>query len=242
MLRKTDALVIHRFDYGETSLIARIFTREAGMQSYLIRGARKSRSRNKPLFYQPLTLVSMEVYHKEKGGLQHIRHISLSNPYQSIPYDITKSSQAIFLAEVLMHSLRNQEANHTLFDFLQHAMLYLDHFPGRAAAFHLVFLLQLSRHLGFQPRDNRDRDHRFFSLRDGLYLEAMEHPDHCLDKGLSDLFHQVSTTPVGEQDQVVVEKTERRLLLRRIIDYYRHHVAGMPELKSLPVLESVFAD
>jgi DNA repair protein RecO (recombination protein O) len=41
----TDAIVLHAFDYLETSRILRLLTREAGVQSVLARGARNSRKR-----------------------------------------------------------------------------------------------------------------------------------------------------------------------------------------------------
>src|SRR5690242_6853511 len=41
----TEAIVLHAFDYLESSRIIRLLTREAGVQSTLARGARKSRAR-----------------------------------------------------------------------------------------------------------------------------------------------------------------------------------------------------
>jgi DNA repair protein RecO (recombination protein O) len=45
MLVSTPAVVLHAFDYSETSRIVRLATREAGVQSALARGAKRSRSR-----------------------------------------------------------------------------------------------------------------------------------------------------------------------------------------------------
>src|SRR5437868_14104089 len=42
-LLATEAIVLHAFDYLESSRIIRLLTREAGIQSALGRGARKSR-------------------------------------------------------------------------------------------------------------------------------------------------------------------------------------------------------
>lgn len=242
MLRNTQGIVIHRINYGETSLVARIFTRELGMQSYLVRGARKARSKRKQMLFQPLTLVNLAVYHKDKEGLQYIREISLLEPYQNIPLDIGKSSQVIFMAEVLSHAIKRQEAHQELFDFLQQALLLLDRSAEPRPLFHLVFMLQLSRFLGFQPRNNLDRQHPFFNLGEGLYQSVMLHPEHCLDSRLSQFFFQLSNTSLIHSGSLSLGREDRKILVRKIIDYYRHHVADMPELKSLEVLESVFAD
>jgi len=41
----TEAIVLHAFDYLETSRILRLMTRDAGVQSVIARGARSSRKR-----------------------------------------------------------------------------------------------------------------------------------------------------------------------------------------------------
>ncbi len=241
MICKTDGIVIHSLKYGETSIIARIFTRELGMQSYLVRGVRKAKSKTKQLLFQPLTLVSMVAYHKEKDGLQNIKEINLKETFQSIPHDIQKTSLAIFLAEIFSYALKNQESNSRLFDFLHDTLLYLDQTNGRIADFHLVVLLQMSRFLGFQPRNNHSRRNPYFNLREGLYQPLVEDATLCLDKELSSAFHNISVTELRGLDKLRIPKTQRKDLLSKTIDYYRHHVAGMPEVKSQAVLEMVFS-
>ncbi len=241
MICKTDGIVIHSLKYGETSIIARIFTRELGMQSYMVRGVRKARSKNRHMLFQPLTLVSMVTYYKEKEGLQHIKEIQLKEAYQSIPSDIQKTSLAIFLAEIFSHALKNQESNIPLFDFLHDALCYLDQTSGRVADFHLVVMLQMSRFLGFQPRNNHSRHNPFFNLREGLYQPVMEDAANCLDKKLSKAFHSISLAELRRLDSLRLTNPLRKALLEKTIDYYRHHVAGMPEVKSRAVLEMVLA-
>ena len=55
----TDAIVLHSFDYLESSRIYRLATREAGLQSVLARGARNSRVR----FGRAMGLFSTGVAH-----------------------------------------------------------------------------------------------------------------------------------------------------------------------------------
>ncbi len=240
MICKTDGIVLHSLKYSESSLIVRIFTREAGMQSYLVRGVRRQKSKTKQLLFQPLTLVSMVAYHKQTGKLQGIREISLLKAYRSIPANIEKTTIAIFLAEVLSHALKNQEASSRLFEFLHDALIQLDQSNERLAAFHLVFLLQLSRHLGFVPLNNHSDHLCFFNLREGVFQHMFEKDGQCLDKELSHIFFQVAQTELMQHASLVFPAGQRRALLNKIIDYYRWHVAGMPEVKGHKVLEAVF--
>ena len=239
MLEKTSGIVLHHFRYGETSVIARVFTREAGLQSFIIPGVRKARARIKQNVFQPLTLVELVIYRKEHGGLQHIREINCSDPWQKIPYDITRTSIAIFLAEMLSGVLKESDASPVMFDYVRESLVFLDQHPGRIVDFHLVFLLQLSSHLGFFPRSNYDAHHPYFNLQEGLYQGSYFGPELSLDQELSRQFHTLCTCPLEELERLQLKGEQRKALLQRIIDYYRMHLEGLKEIKSHLVLESV---
>lgn len=242
MTSSTEGIVIHALKYGETSIITRIFTRELGMQSYLVRGVRKSRSSRKQYLFQPLTMVQMVVSHKEKAGLNYIREIQLLDPYHTIPVEIKKTSLAIFLAEILSHALKNQEANEGLFLFLRTSLLHLDNTGDAVTNFHLVFLIRLSKHLGFQPGKNYDEHHSYFNLREGVFQPAAGASQETMDEEESQAFFRITGATLENQHQLNIHKALRKRLLQKTIDYYRHHLAGMPEVKSLSVLETIFSD
>ncbi len=242
MTSSTEGIVIHALKYGETSIITRIFTRELGMQSYLVRGVRKSRSSRKQYLFQPLTMVQMVVSHKEKAGLNYIREIQLLDPYHTIPVEIKKTSLAIFLAEILSHALKNQEANEGLFLFLRTALLHLDNTRDAVTNFHLVFLVGLSKYLGFHPGNNHGKHHRFFNLREGVYQPSPAANQNMMDEEESQAFMTITGSSLENQHQLNISKALRKRLLQKTIDYYRHHLAGMPEVKSLSVLETIFSD
>ncbi len=242
MIEKTAGIILHSLKYSETSIIARVFTREAGLHSYLVPGVRKAKSRFKKNLFQSLSVVELVAYHKERGGLQRIKEISCPQPYDSLPYVITKTSIAVFLAEILNHALKNQEANIQLYDFIADSLKQLDQTSGNIANFHLVFLIRLSRYLGFNPRDNHDKHHRFFNIKEGLFQTRIDDPDYCLDERLSLVFLQVINTELPQQQDLNIIKDDRKLLLQKIIDYYRYHLEGMPEIKSHQVLETVLGE
>ena len=242
MIEKTAGIILHSFNYSETSIIAKVYTRQSGLQSYLVPGVRKTRSRFKKNLFQPLSIVELVAYHKERGGLQHIKEISCPQPYDSIPYAITKTSIAIFLAEILNHALKNQEANTQLYDFLAESLWQLDQSSGSIANYHLVFLVRLSQYLGFKPRENHDKHHRFFNIREGLFLHRADNPEYCLSERLSLIFLQVVNTEISKQQELNIIREDRKILLQKIIDYFRYHLEGMPEIRSHAVLEVVLGE
>ena len=239
MIIKTAGIILHSFKYAETSIIARIYTRELGLQSYLVPGVRKSRAKIKQNLFQPLCILDLIVYHKEREGLHRIKEINCPKPYSSLPYDIQKTSIAIFLAEIMQHALKNQEASPSLFDFLQESFHHLDSTTEKIADFHLFFLVQLSRYLGFQPRNNYDVSCCYFNLQEGVFQRSPGHPDVCLDQSLSKHFRDILNADVLLSDSLVIPGSCRKELLKKIVDYFRYHLAGMPEVKSRGILETV---
>ncbi len=239
MIIKTAGIVLHSIKYGETSLVVRIFTRQHGVQSYLVQGVRKAKARMHHNLFQPLTMVDLVVYHKEQSGLHRIKEIQCPEPYRSIPVDILKTTIVLFLAEVLTNTLKESDASPPMFDFVEQALRFLDRAAGKVSDFHLVFMLQLSRFLGFSPRNNYDERHRFFNLEEGFFQNTFHDPHKCLDQELSLHLHTLINTAHEEIETLAIHGPQRRILLNRIIDYYRYHLEGLREMHSHLILENV---
>ncbi|MBR4176526.1 MAG: recombination protein O N-terminal domain-containing protein, partial [Bacteroidales bacterium] len=75
MILTTQGLVLHTTKYGETSIIAKVFTRELGLCSYIIKGIRSSSGRTKQNLMQPLSHLEMTVYNNPKKQLQYIKEM-----------------------------------------------------------------------------------------------------------------------------------------------------------------------
>ncbi len=110
MLVTTEGIVLHFIKYGESSVIVTIFTRDFGRQSYMVNAARSRKSQNKSNLLQPLFLVDLVAYQKPTNELHRIKELKSNQVYQNIPFNITKSSLAIFIAEVLYKSINEQES------------------------------------------------------------------------------------------------------------------------------------
>ncbi|MEO6149585.1 MAG: DNA repair protein RecO, partial [Mucilaginibacter sp.] len=178
MLHKTRGIVLKTTDYSESSVVVQIFTEKFGLQSYIINGVKKPRAKIPRNMLQPLHLLDMVVYHKNTGGVQRIAELKNAPVLQTIPYDVIKSSIAIFLNEVLYKTIRQQSADEHLFDFVFSAIEWLDHQQEGLANFHLLFLLQLTRYLGFYPDKELAKDADYFDMRNGVFCRWK--PDNTL--------------------------------------------------------------
>ena len=116
MLVTTEGIVLHFIKYGESSVITTIYTRDFGRQSYLINAARSKKSKNKAGLLQHLFLVNLVAYQKQNRELHRIKEIKSNHAYQNIAFDISKSTQAIFIAELLYKTISEQESYPEMFE------------------------------------------------------------------------------------------------------------------------------
>lgn len=239
MLEKTRGIVLKLTPYGDTSVVAQIFTESFGLQSYMVHGAKKPRAKIRINMLQPLQLLDLVVYRRANADLQRISEARTSPSFTSIPYDMAKSSVVMFINEVLYKVLRHQDADLPLFQFVFNAVSWLDSVEQMPPDFHLYFLLRLTRYLGFQP-DRRPAGTQFFDLKDGVYLSyAPAHP-LVLVQPFVDHFEQLSTVPLEELAGVRLTREQRQYLLDKIIEYYRLHV-HLGEIKSHAILAEVLS-
>lgn len=241
MLNTTKGIVIHHFKYGEKSIIAKVYTRKYGLQSYIINGVRTKKSKNKAVYLQPLSLIEISGPHKEKNGLQQVNSIQLDTPFNSIPFNINKSSIAFFIAEILYKSIKEEEANDKLFDFLYNSIQVLDLTEENYNNFHLLFLAQLTKHLGFHPQNgNIDKNAIFyFDLQEGCFVSLQPHHNAILTPPISTIFYSIFGTNFDVMESLNLNTKQRKLLLNAFLDYYSLHLSNFDNLKTIDILEEV---
>lgn len=240
MLHKTRGIVFKTTNYSESSVVVQIFTEKFGLQSYLINGIKRPKSKIKLNSLQSLHLLEMIVYHKPSGNIQRVSELRHQPVFQQIPYDIVKSSITMFLNEVLYKSLKQHESDEVLFEFLFHAIEILDSMTQGLANFHVYFLLRLTRFLGFYP-DITNSSATYFDLKSGVYSDL--HPPHSyiLEPPYTALWTQVLNANFDTLHDLKISPSERRVLLEKVLDYYALHTEGFGKVKSLEVLEEVLA-
>ena len=241
MLNKTNGIVLHTIKYGETSVIAKVYTELFGLQSYIVKGARNRKGGNKMSQLSPLTLLEMEVYRKETAQLQHIREMRVAYPFLSLPFDVIKSSIALFINEVIFRSVREEEPNPSLYSFLESSIRWFDLVPNHYSDFHLWFMLHFCSYLGFTPHDNYSNSKGIFNLHEGIFQSHLpEHTDYLIEPLSSTLF-QLSALPLSDLTSLHLSSQIRHTLLPRLVEFYRFHIQGMKDINSLEVLREVFS-
>ena len=239
MLHKTRGIVLHQINYSETSVIAKIYTEQFGLQSYIVRGVRKAKSKVSRSLLQHLSLVDMIVYHKEKSNIQNIKEIKPNIQLQSIPFEITKGAIAIFVNEVLYNSVKEEEANPGLFKFIFESVKLLDETKTKYVNFHLLFMIKLTKFLGFFPRGNYSSSKTFFDMEEGVFCDNKPMHGNYITEPLSRKFVELLKTELTEHTSLILNQKERQDILQKLIDYYRLHLPVFRETKSHHILREV---
>lgn len=240
MLNKTRGIVLSHIKYSDSSIIAHIYTEEFGRLAIMVKGVRSRRAPGKISIFQPLFLVEMEIYHKSRREIQTLKEIHNHKPFTSIPYDIRKSTIALFLGELLYKTLKEEEANPKLFDFLINTIQWFDLMEEGVSSFHLCFLSELTKYLGFYPDSNNGERCPYFDLQNGVFVGVKPiHPNH-LSGDRTFQFHRLLKSTLQNFEEPGWSREVRTSLLDDMIEYYRLQIEALGIIKSIQVLKEVF--
>jgi DNA repair protein RecO (recombination protein O) len=215
MLIKTRGIVFKTLKYGETSIIADIFTEELGLKKYIFNGVRSKKPSVKPGLLQLMSLVDILVYEKQGVGLQRVKEISPAIIYSGIPFDLIKSSIGLFILEISRKILKQSDAQQAIFQFLFQTYSELDQIQNSLSNFHLNFLIGFSSVLGFIPNFSKTDIHcEYFDLREGIFTKITpEHLDYLKGEDAK-LFFQL----LNGSDSF--SRTQKQSLLEHLILYF----------------------
>ena len=241
MLAATEGIVLHTINYSESSVIATIYTHDFGRQSYLINSARGAKSKNKAGILQPLFLIELVAYQKHSRELNRVKELRIGQVYQSIPFEIGKSSVAIFLAELLYKVIHEQESYPEMFDFIKNSLMYFDLMDAGAGNFHLWFLFRLTEYLGFLPHTEKAGFEKWFDLKTGMVTNFQPSHPFYANKEITECLIAISNVKIHDIGALHISRKTRDTLNSVLIDYYRLHFDDLGEVKSLNVLREVFS-
>jgi len=241
MLYNTRGIVFKYFKYSESSIITKIFTEEFGLQSYIVKGIRSKRSKIRLALFEPLTLVDLVAFHKENKSINHLKEISVNYAFQSIPLEMEKRAVLFFINELLYRSIREETPNKELFNWLCNTLTWFDMNNTGTVNFHLVFMLQLSRFLGFHPKKIPGKNDTVFDLQEGQFTDVIpQYPQYISGTTVEKLELLYGSTFENSQS-LDINNNDRRRLVDILITYYRLHLPGFGEMKSLEVLKTILS-
>jgi DNA repair protein RecO (recombination protein O) len=111
---KTEAIVLSKMNYGDTSIISSLFTEELGRISVIVKGARSPKSKYGRIV-DLINHLSIVIYKKETRELQFLSSADIIDHYPEIKSDLERLKYAYSIAELLKNLLGEHEANRRIF-------------------------------------------------------------------------------------------------------------------------------
>lgn len=249
MIEVHHIIVLSTLKYSEEKLIVNALSRSAGRVTLIVKMTHSQKAAVRYTLFQPLAILEVQweanprtTMFKPKAARPAVQTLDLlGNP--------VKATVAMFLAEFLIHAIPGEVDGGLLFDYIAYAIEWFDTAEKDYANFHLVFLLRLTRFIGIDPnvgdeaahrRNSQAAPSRYFNLQDGEY--APTRPDHIyyIEGAEAAAIPTLMRFNFATMHLLRLNGAQRSRILEAIITYYRLHLPGIPELKSLEVLREVF--
>ena len=124
-IHKTEAIVLNRRDFRETSTIADFFTRDFGKISGLLKGIRDDPAK----FATNLEIFSHNeiiFYRKRNSSLHLVSQADKMNNFDNIRQDIVRTGLGCFMMELLGAIMPQEDKNEDIFDLAMNCLRELE--------------------------------------------------------------------------------------------------------------------
>lgn len=231
MLIETSAIILSKIKYSDSSFIIKAYTESSGLKSFIFKGVRNKKG-NVQAFFQSLTIVELQITQKENSNLGNAKSVTIKRP-TNVYASISKSSIAIFIAEIVARYFKEEAVNKEFYSFLEEEIITLDKLDKieKINQFSLMFLINTIKFLGISP-NKPTQENTFFCLQEGLFLPSIS----CV-LPLSDKKNALLIQLLNGKLQFNLE--ERRILLQTLTDYIDNQLSCSGKIKSLEVLSEL---
>ena len=235
MIITTPGIVMRATKYGDTSLIVKIFTRQQGNQSFIIKNAYRKNNRFAASYFSPLAEMDISYDDHSKSSLKYLKDIAPRRAVNDMYYDPAKSSILLLYNEILYKLLMDSGQDEVLFAFLQEEIERVHDAQGSLVELPLRFLLRLSRVMGYEPEDNFTDSTPYFSLQECRFQPFYMEDAGFLSQQQSVYLHQL----LNHDEPVPATRGVRNALLMGLVAYFQMHNEQIRKIDSLDILATV---
>ena len=239
---KEHGIVLNSLKYGERQLIVHMLTETRGRCSYITRiGGGSSRGQigySARSLFQPLFLIEFQASNGN-GTMGKLQQAAASRQLSEIPFDVVKSSLTLFISELLYRLVRYESTDSRLFHFVRESVTALDLLQEGVANFHIHFMMRLTHHMGFAPRNNHSPG-AWLDIKTGEYTRTI--PAHTLkiEPGAAELLNRFDNSEVRQLGDIKLGRKDRVQLLNHLVDYYGYHQESIDNVQSIRILGELF--
>lgn len=221
-------IVLHSFRYKESEVVIRGYSDKHGNCSLFLRSAQNSKRHNLSLLH-PLSTLTVTPILRGRGEMIAVKEYEALHRLTTIREELKKSSIALFLAEIILKTIKEVEQNSALYNFLESSIVQLEQSKKGSANFHLWFLTHYLFYLGYSPTYSKQNS----------YGQVSEDGFHLL-KGESELIDTFNGLTACNIDKVIISGKRRSQFLAAILHFLSFHQNYKIEVLALPILQEVF--
>lgn len=235
MTQNTRGLLLSYTKYGDSSLIIRCYTEEYGFKSFILKNY-FSKKRRKNYFLFMLNEIEIIFYAKKNGSLELIKEINPGYFFKEIHTDLIKSSILTFIGEILNQILKHEDVKDLpLYRFIRNNLIALDDRKNNFADFHLYFLLELCKYMGFYPL-NINSELPYFDINEGIF--SLREKNITQEDPL--YLWNILLTYDFNSGENCFNSSQRSQMLKELLSYYKIHLTNFKKPSSLDILKLIF--
>ncbi|NQX80957.1 MAG: DNA repair protein RecO [Flavobacteriaceae bacterium] len=234
---KEKLIVLTSVKYKETSLIVKCFTMGGGLQSFMLKGIRKSnnKSKFKLAYFQPFSMLEIVVNNNVKSNIKFIKDIVKVHYFNTIHTDIIKQSMVFFLTEFVNSCLIEHQSNQEMFGFIEKMLLKLDELDD-VSGFHLSVMWEMTKYIGIYPRIKKEDN--YFNIEEGG--SEFRYSNKLPELNKIELIRRLDGIKFDVFKPREFDSMQGRIVLDILIKYYRFHVEGFIEPNSVSIIKEIF--
>lgn len=238
MQQTITGLYLNHTNYGDTSVILKLYTLEYGTSTFIVKGIK--RKKGGLALLQPFHFLELVSNFKPEKDLNFGNQVKLLKPSYSLTSDIRKSTVAIFLTEVLNKTLKETSPSEEKYEIIASLIDYYDH-SEFTSIFHHYFLIRLINLLGIFPNYGYNKSIDLLNIPNGVF-EYNNRPDNnYFSLESSQAFKLISGTKFDELNELKIDKKTKKELLSNLVNY----IETQTEIKkgsihSYKILEAIF--
>ena len=223
---KARGIVLHTLKYGDSGMVVYLLTDSGGRQSYMVQGVRSARGHGSKLaLFQPMFAVEFEGLESSRMQMHRFREVRSGIVLQSLPFDVRKSTIALFMAEVLYRLVKECEPNQRLFDFVWGSVAALDALDEGGANFH---------------PGNDYTPGAWFDIREGSFTPLRPPHGEVLSADDARILHDLLECDVRYIAEIGLNRRQRVAYLDALLVYYGYHLDAIHAVQSVRILQEVF--
>lgn len=226
MIINTSAVVLRSFPYGETSIIARCYTKDHGKVSLIVKGARRKKS---PMaaYFQPMNYLDIVYYYRQTRNLQSVSKASFVEIWSDLNQDLKKIAHGLAVIELTEKTNTDNDPHPELFDEL---VSVLKAFNSSDLRFNLIFWyyqIKLLTILGFKP-DFHQREH-----------QNIKFPNPFAGPNSQNILEDLNNNPIDSITNITATSKDRKVISEYLTTFINYHFEGLESLKSFSVLKQI---